>query len=298
MRTPQQRARPRRSSPREHGDVVQRPDGRAAPGAVRGGPHDAHPARDAVDDDVEEAPPEGAPDEREDAQRARGPGRARGASCEKRASVAARGVERIAARAIARDASVDPRLSAARPRCSSASTSTTPSRARFAARSKRSRRAASSRTRPTRSTASGAISRTRTPSSASTPSREWSGRTRSRSSAPISPTSRATRSSRTRCTGCSGAFCRGRTPSSSGATREVPKLVQMKRKNVGIRVPACEATRALARELGRPDHLVDRGAPRARSPSSTPTRSTRRSRGSRWSSTEARVASSRPPSST
>ena len=32
------------------------------------------------------------------------------------------------------------------------------------------------------------------------------------------------------------------------ATREVPKLVQMKRKNVGIRVPACEATR----ELGRP----------------------------------------------
>src|SRR5471030_1000025 len=36
------------------------------------------------------------------------------------------------------------------------------------------------------------------------------------------------------------------------ATREVPKLVQMKRKQVGIRVPACEATRALARELGRP----------------------------------------------
>jgi tRNA threonylcarbamoyl adenosine modification protein (Sua5/YciO/YrdC/YwlC family) len=36
------------------------------------------------------------------------------------------------------------------------------------------------------------------------------------------------------------------------ATREVPKLVQMRRKNVGIRVPACEATRMLARELGRP----------------------------------------------
>ncbi len=36
------------------------------------------------------------------------------------------------------------------------------------------------------------------------------------------------------------------------ATKEVPKLVHMKRKNVGIRVPACEATRALARELGRP----------------------------------------------
>src|ERR1700681_1221885 len=36
------------------------------------------------------------------------------------------------------------------------------------------------------------------------------------------------------------------------ATRDVPKLVHMRRKNVGIRVPACEATRALARELGRP----------------------------------------------
>ncbi|HEX8791375.1 MAG TPA: L-threonylcarbamoyladenylate synthase [Polyangiaceae bacterium] len=36
------------------------------------------------------------------------------------------------------------------------------------------------------------------------------------------------------------------------ATRDVPKLVQMRRKSVGIRVPACEATRALARELGRP----------------------------------------------
>ncbi|MGD0527183.1 MAG: L-threonylcarbamoyladenylate synthase [Polyangiaceae bacterium] len=36
------------------------------------------------------------------------------------------------------------------------------------------------------------------------------------------------------------------------ATREVPKLVQMRRKQVGIRVPACEAARALARELARP----------------------------------------------
>jgi tRNA threonylcarbamoyl adenosine modification protein (Sua5/YciO/YrdC/YwlC family) len=36
------------------------------------------------------------------------------------------------------------------------------------------------------------------------------------------------------------------------ATREVPKLVQLKRKTVGIRVPACEVTRTLARELGRP----------------------------------------------
>jgi tRNA threonylcarbamoyl adenosine modification protein (Sua5/YciO/YrdC/YwlC family) len=36
------------------------------------------------------------------------------------------------------------------------------------------------------------------------------------------------------------------------ATRDVPKLVQMRRKHVGIRVPKCEVTRALARELGRP----------------------------------------------
>jgi tRNA threonylcarbamoyl adenosine modification protein (Sua5/YciO/YrdC/YwlC family) len=36
------------------------------------------------------------------------------------------------------------------------------------------------------------------------------------------------------------------------ATREVPKLLQMKRKTVGIRVPALETPRALARELGRP----------------------------------------------
>jgi tRNA threonylcarbamoyl adenosine modification protein (Sua5/YciO/YrdC/YwlC family) len=36
------------------------------------------------------------------------------------------------------------------------------------------------------------------------------------------------------------------------ATREVPKIVQMKRKSVGIRVPGSEVARALARELGRP----------------------------------------------
>ncbi|MBV9947546.1 MAG: threonylcarbamoyl-AMP synthase [Myxococcales bacterium] len=36
------------------------------------------------------------------------------------------------------------------------------------------------------------------------------------------------------------------------ATRDVPKLVQMKRKTVGIRVPALETPRALSRELGRP----------------------------------------------
>ncbi|CAN5565796.1 L-threonylcarbamoyladenylate synthase [soil metagenome] len=36
------------------------------------------------------------------------------------------------------------------------------------------------------------------------------------------------------------------------ATRELPKLVQSKRKTIGIRVPAHEVTRALARELGRP----------------------------------------------
>jgi tRNA threonylcarbamoyl adenosine modification protein (Sua5/YciO/YrdC/YwlC family) len=36
------------------------------------------------------------------------------------------------------------------------------------------------------------------------------------------------------------------------ATRDVPKLLQMRRKTVGIRVPACEVARVLARELGRP----------------------------------------------
>lgn len=36
------------------------------------------------------------------------------------------------------------------------------------------------------------------------------------------------------------------------ATREVPKLLQSKKKTVGIRVPALELTRAIPRELGRP----------------------------------------------
>jgi tRNA threonylcarbamoyl adenosine modification protein (Sua5/YciO/YrdC/YwlC family) len=36
------------------------------------------------------------------------------------------------------------------------------------------------------------------------------------------------------------------------ATREVPKLVQTKRKTVGIRIPDHEVTRAITRELGRP----------------------------------------------
>jgi tRNA threonylcarbamoyl adenosine modification protein (Sua5/YciO/YrdC/YwlC family) len=36
------------------------------------------------------------------------------------------------------------------------------------------------------------------------------------------------------------------------ATREVPKLVQSKRKTVGIRIPAHEVIRAITRELGRP----------------------------------------------
>lgn len=36
------------------------------------------------------------------------------------------------------------------------------------------------------------------------------------------------------------------------ATREVPKMVQTKRKTVGIRVPGHEVTRAITRELGRP----------------------------------------------
>jgi tRNA threonylcarbamoyl adenosine modification protein (Sua5/YciO/YrdC/YwlC family) len=36
------------------------------------------------------------------------------------------------------------------------------------------------------------------------------------------------------------------------ATREVPKLVQSKRKTVGIRIPNSEVIRAITRELGRP----------------------------------------------
>jgi tRNA threonylcarbamoyl adenosine modification protein (Sua5/YciO/YrdC/YwlC family) len=36
------------------------------------------------------------------------------------------------------------------------------------------------------------------------------------------------------------------------ATRDVPKLVQTKRKTVGIRIPDNEVIRAIARELGRP----------------------------------------------
>lgn len=36
------------------------------------------------------------------------------------------------------------------------------------------------------------------------------------------------------------------------ATREVPKLVQSKRKTVGIRIPNHEVIRAITRELGRP----------------------------------------------
>ena len=36
------------------------------------------------------------------------------------------------------------------------------------------------------------------------------------------------------------------------ATREVPKLVQTKRKTIGIRIPNSEVIRAITRELGRP----------------------------------------------
>jgi tRNA threonylcarbamoyl adenosine modification protein (Sua5/YciO/YrdC/YwlC family) len=36
------------------------------------------------------------------------------------------------------------------------------------------------------------------------------------------------------------------------ATREVPRLLQTKRKTIGIRVPSSEIVRTLARELGRP----------------------------------------------
>jgi tRNA threonylcarbamoyl adenosine modification protein (Sua5/YciO/YrdC/YwlC family) len=45
------------------------------------------------------------------------------------------------------------------------------------------------------------------------------------------------------------------------ATREVPKLVQMKRRNVGIRVPAMQAPRVLAQELGRPIISTTAGRP-------------------------------------
>lgn len=48
------------------------------------------------------------------------------------------------------------------------------------------------------------------------------------------------------------------------ATREVPKMLQSKRKTVGIRVPANEITLALARGLGRP--LVSTTAQRASDP--------------------------------
>jgi tRNA threonylcarbamoyl adenosine modification protein (Sua5/YciO/YrdC/YwlC family) len=37
-----------------------------------------------------------------------------------------------------------------------------------------------------------------------------------------------------------------------GATRDVPKMVQSKRRTVGIRVPRHEVVRAITRELGRP----------------------------------------------
>jgi tRNA threonylcarbamoyl adenosine modification protein (Sua5/YciO/YrdC/YwlC family) len=36
------------------------------------------------------------------------------------------------------------------------------------------------------------------------------------------------------------------------ATREVPKLLMMKKKTIGIRIPQSEVVRAIARELGRP----------------------------------------------
>ena len=45
------------------------------------------------------------------------------------------------------------------------------------------------------------------------------------------------------------------------ATREVPKLVQMKRRNIGIRVPALQAPRVLAQELGRPIISTTAGRP-------------------------------------
>ncbi len=48
------------------------------------------------------------------------------------------------------------------------------------------------------------------------------------------------------------------------ATREVPRLIQTKRKTIGIRVPNHEIVRAVTRELGRP--IISTTAARAGSP--------------------------------
>lgn len=45
------------------------------------------------------------------------------------------------------------------------------------------------------------------------------------------------------------------------ATREVPKIIAQKRQQIGIRVPAAEIPRALARELGRPLLATTAGPP-------------------------------------
>jgi hypothetical protein len=50
--------------PRQDWDVVQWSDGNATMGAMRAGPDDAQVAREAVDDDVDEASPEASPNER------------------------------------------------------------------------------------------------------------------------------------------------------------------------------------------------------------------------------------------
>ena len=130
-RAPQHRARPRAAATRRWECCRTTRPGLPHAGQWDAGAHDAHLARNAVDDHVEEAAPERPPHEREGPQRAR---RARSSSASvmrERLSVAGgrsrRRVTRAGIRAI-RAAAV----------CCSASTSTTPSRARSAARSTRS----------------------------------------------------------------------------------------------------------------------------------------------------------------
>ena len=64
-------------------------------------------------------------------------------------------------------------------------------------------------------------------------------------------------------TACSGTSCRGRTASSSRRRAKCRSSFRSKRKTVGIRIPDCEAMRAIARELGRPI-ISTTAAPRRR----------------------------------
>ncbi len=76
------------------------------------------------------------------------------------------------------------------------------------------------------------------------------------------------------------------------ATREVPKLVQTKRKTIGVRIPNHQVILDLVRAFGRPI-ISTTAAPTAKSRTSIPTRSTRASRDWRWCSTADRAAASR-----